>query len=313
MSFEVAIKVDVDTFVGTRDGAPRLLRLFHELQVPASFFVTMGPDNSGKAIRRVFTRKGFLRKMLRTRATGIYGWRTVLSGTLLPAPMAGSRFPALLRGLAKDGHDVGPHGWDHVDWHDRLRRMDLAETRRQFERGFAACAEILGRPPEGSAAPGWQCTAESLAVQDDLGIIWHSDVRGTHPFIPAAGGREFRGLEIPSTLPTLDEVLGSDAASRQGLAPYFQQLARRDQLNVLTVHAELEGGASLGFLRELIGRWRSEGATFVRLSDVARRRLVDSATLPRHEVIWGQLPGRAGEVACQGRAVFSGDSGDRNR
>ncbi len=309
MSFEVAIKVDVDTFVGTRDGVPRLRQLFRELKVPASFFLTMGPDNSGKAIRRVFTSKGFIRKMLRTRAPGIYGWRTVLSGTLLPAPMVGSRFPVLLRGLAEDGHDVGPHGWDHVDWHDRLRKMDLEETRREFERGFSACAEALGRRPEGSAAPGWQCTAESLQVQDDLGIAWHSDARGTHAFIPSKGGREFRGLEIPSTMPTLDEVLGSAAATRQGLGSYFQKLAQPDRLNVLTVHAELEGGASLDFLRDLIGRWRRDGATLVRLSDVARRLLADPGKLPRHEVVWGQLPGRAGEVACQGRAL----PGDGNR
>lgn len=305
MSFELAIKVDVDTFVGTRDGVPRLRQLFHELKVPASFFLTMGPDNSGKAIRRVFTSKGFIRKMLRTRAPGIYGWRTVLSGTLLPAPMVGSRFPILLRGLAEDGHDVGPHGWDHVEWHDRLRKMDLVETRRVFERGFSACAEILGRPPEGSAAPGWQCTSESLTVQDQLGIAWHSDTRGTHPYIPCKLAREHKALEIPTTLPTLDEVLGSASVSREGLAPFFQKLTRRDRLNVFTVHAELEGIGSLGFLRELITRWRIEGATFLRLSDVARRMLTDRAGLPRAEVVWGELPGRAGAVACQSGAVAS--------
>ena len=36
--------------------------------VPASFFVAMGPDHSGRAIRRLFTHKGFLQKMLRTGA-----------------------------------------------------------------------------------------------------------------------------------------------------------------------------------------------------------------------------------------------------
>jgi undecaprenyl phosphate-alpha-L-ara4FN deformylase len=82
---EVAIKVDVDTHAGAREGIPRLASMFREAGLSASFFVAMGPDRSGRAILRVLTRKGFLRKMLRTRAASTYGLRTILSGTLLPS------------------------------------------------------------------------------------------------------------------------------------------------------------------------------------------------------------------------------------
>jgi undecaprenyl phosphate-alpha-L-ara4FN deformylase len=303
VSFEVALKVDVDTHDGARDGIPRLMRLFDEQGVRSSFFVTMGPDNSGRAILRVFTRKGFLRKMLRTRAPSMYGWRTILSGTLLPARKVGSKFPALIRGIDLAGHDVGPHGWDHVGWHDRLRKMGEAEARYEFGRGLQACAKALGRVPEGSAAPGWQCSAASLAAQDDAGIAWHSDTRGHFPFVPYVHGREFRGLEIPSTLPTLDEVLGTPAAAEGGAVALFQRLTDREGLNVFTLHTESEGAAHIGFMRELIGRWKSDGATFVRLSEVAHRLLADRDRIPRAKVTWGEVPGRAGAVACQGETV----------
>ncbi len=303
MSFEVALKVDVDTHDGARDGIPRLRALFAELGVPASFFVTMGPDHSGRAVLRVFTRKGFLTKMLRTNAPSMYGLRTVLSGTLLPARMVGVKFPELLRGLAADGHDVGPHGWNHVRWHDRLRRMTDGEARAEFEPGFRAVAEALGCNPEGSAAPGWQCSAASLAAQDALGIRWHSDTRGRFPFVPCAGGREYEGLEIPSTLPTLDEVLGSPEMGDLAPEEYFARRTDHDGLNVFTLHTESEGGHYLPFMRALILRWKADGATFVRLSDVARRLAPQRASLPRAEVVWGELPGRAGAVACQGDPV----------
>ena len=85
----LSIRVDVDTHTGLRDGVPRLLDLLLRLGVRASFFITMGPDNSGRAIRRLFTRKGFARKMARTNALRTYALRTILSGTLLPSRPAG--------------------------------------------------------------------------------------------------------------------------------------------------------------------------------------------------------------------------------
>ena len=81
----IALKVDVDTYVGTRDGVPQLLEILERFGIKATFYFSLGPDNSGKAIRRLF-RKGFLKKMIRTRAPSMYGLRTMLYGTILPAP-----------------------------------------------------------------------------------------------------------------------------------------------------------------------------------------------------------------------------------
>lgn len=296
----VAIKVDVDTYVGAREGIPRLLGLLGDLCIRASFFVTMGPDNSGRAIRRIFTRKGFLRKMLRTKAPSTYGWRTILYGTLLPGPLVGSGMPELLRQIEATGHEAGPHGWDHVRWHDYLARMAPARARSEFEKGYRACEAALGHAPAGSASPGWQCTAASLQAQDDLGLRYHSDTRGTCPFVPCVQGRAYRAIEIPSTLPTLDEVLGTPEVEQQGLVGFFDARLREGALNVLTVHTETEGMAYAAFLHDLLQRWRQRGAEFLRLCDVAQELADSGAALPQAEIVWGELPGRAGQVACQG-------------
>src|SRR6266496_371680 len=110
----IALKIDVDTYIGTRDGVPRLLEILERFGIHATFYFSMGPDNSGKAIRRIFTRKGFLKKMLRTGAPSTYGLRTLLYGTLLPAPMVGESLPQLLNQIKEARHEVGLHGWDHV-------------------------------------------------------------------------------------------------------------------------------------------------------------------------------------------------------
>lgn len=204
----VALKIDCDTFEGTKTGLPVLLRLFESLSIRASFFFTLGPDNSGRAIRRVFTRKGFLKKMLRSKAVSLYGPKTMLYGTLLPAPMIGEKLTADIRAVADSGHEVGVHGWDHVRWHDYLDSMSESDIEKDYGRAHQQFERIFGRKAKTSAAPGWHATPTSLAIQERFGITHASDTRGGEPFFPKANGRVHPFLEIPTTLPTWDESLG---------------------------------------------------------------------------------------------------------
>ena len=49
----VGLKVDVDTLRGTREGVPRLMALLRRLGIDATFYFSVGPDNTGRALRRV--------------------------------------------------------------------------------------------------------------------------------------------------------------------------------------------------------------------------------------------------------------------
>ncbi len=205
-----ALKVDVDTFRGMREGLPRLLGLFAERRIRATIFVSMGPDHSGRAIRRIVTKPGFLGKMLRTNAVSLYGPRTLLYGTLLPGPRIASRNAELFRRIEAEGHEAGVHGWDHVRWQDGLPKFDEATIARELDRAFEVFSEITGHAPRATAAPGWIANERSLAVQDRLELAYCSDVRGHFPFQPRMGGRLFRTPQLPTTLPTLDEMIGRE-------------------------------------------------------------------------------------------------------
>ncbi len=295
-AIQLGLKVDVCTHTALKDGVPALMRLFDELGIRASFFVACGPDHSGRAIRRIF-RPGFLTKMLRTNAVGTYGWRTLLYGTLLPGPQIARSFPQTLRALVSAGHEVAMHGYDHTYWHDRLPKLPAAAVRDELERARAAFTEVLGRTPQAFGAPGWQCTAASLASEDAVGLVYHSDTRGTVPFIPEMDGRRFRTVEIPTTLPTLDETYGRIGTGvRDVTAFYLQQL--RPGLNVYTAHAEMEGIGQLPHLRNLLGAMRAQ-VRFTRLIDVAMEINARRDTLPVARVVPGPIEGRAGTVAWQ--------------
>lgn len=290
----VALKVDCDTEVGTREGVPRLLELFAARGLRATFFFTLGPDRSGVAIRRAFTRRGFVRKMLRSRGLALYGWRTALSGTLLPARPIGRRCEGQMREAAAQGHETGVHGWDHVGWHDGLERMSSERVREAIERAHTEYARIFGYPARCSAAPGWTVSERSLELQEERGLLFTSDTRGGAPFYPRARGRTFRTLEIPTTLPTLDETLSwTSLASDDAQRSFFGSALRGTEIH--TLHAEVEGRGKAALFASILDDWIAHGVTFPLLSEIARECTPETTSArPLAKVSY---PGRGGTVA----------------
>ena len=292
----VALKVDCDTLVGTRDGIPALLEIFARRGIHATFFFTLGPDRSGVAVRRVFTRPGFLRKMWKSRAASLYGFPTILYGTLLPAPPIGERCAREIRSVAEAGHETGVHGWDHVGWHDGLDRWPHEKIRQHVEKAHAEYRRILGTAAASSAAPGWTANASSLSVESERALLFTSNSRGGSPFFPRAGGRVFETLEIPSTLPTLDETLAWDDLPTDDAQRDFYRHAPRGT-DVHTIHTEVEGRSRRALFEQILDDWQADGVTFVPLSDLALEALANRTEIPIRDLVRTTLPGRGGTVA----------------
>jgi undecaprenyl phosphate-alpha-L-ara4FN deformylase len=300
LSKRLAIKVDVDTLDGYRQGVPALFDLLEDQGVKASFFLALGPDNSGRALLRVFRQEGFLEKMWRTRAPALYGFKTMCYGTLLPAPLIGAAAPEIAPRIAAAGHEVGLHGYDHVRWHDHLLGLSAQEVAREVSRGQELFASLLGRRAESFAAPGWQCSELSRTVLATQGFRYASDTRGVSPYWPRFGDSVSRVLEIPTTLPTLDELLGFNGCRPQDFTELILARLEDGRPQVLTVHAEVEGGPYRREFARLLARGRQQGVEFFRLADWARELLQDASCIPTAPVNLLRLPGRAGRVSCQG-------------
>jgi peptidoglycan/xylan/chitin deacetylase (PgdA/CDA1 family) len=292
----IALKVDVDTYVGTREGVPRLLEIMERNGIRATFYFSMGPDNSGKAIRRIFTRKGFLKKMLRTRAPSVYGLKTLLYGTLLPAPMIAESFPEILKRTEDLGHVVGIHCWDHVKWHDYLPWLPKPVTLMELGRASALFEEIYGHRASTTAAPGWTVSSDSLEIQDAMELDFCSDSRGKVPFFPVMEGRRFRTIQIPTTWPTMDELLGEGGITVENINDHYLTLLRPG-LNVHTIHAEVEGRAQAPLFEDLLERLWARGVRFMTLAEAADKF---GRNAPDAPLAMGEIPGRAGRVAVQG-------------
>lgn len=295
----LAIKVDVDTDRGTRVGVPALLELFDEFGIRATFLFSLGPDNTGRAIKRVF-RPGFVTKAARTRVVGIYGVHTLLNGVLWPGPHIGRRHGDLMRRVRDAGHEVGIHCYDHIRWQDGLARMTREEVSAEFAKACKEFERIFGEPAHTAGAAGWQANAYSLEAYDSAGLLYASDVRGTHAFFPSAKGHIFKTLQIPTTLPTLDELLGRPEYPEDEIIRRYLAWLRPGMLNVLTVHAEIEGMRNFAFFHRLLVQVRDRSVNIVRMDDMARAMLARPEAIPVCDLVLGEVEGRSGKLAVQG-------------
>jgi len=291
----IALKVDVDTLRGTQEGVPRLLRLLERANVRATFLFSMGPDHTGRALRRAF-RPGFLAKVSRTSVVSHYGLRTLLYGLLLPGPDIGKVASEPMRSALRAGHECGLHAWDHVLWQDKVRHQDAAWTVRQMELAFDRFVDVFGRAPSSHGAAGWQMNAAAFRQIDRWGLAYSSDGRGSGPFVPVVDGTALRHVQLPTTLPTLDELLGRDGIDEGNVVRHLLGLTARNQPQVHTLHAELEGGALASVFSALVRGWQDQGHRLGTLGDAYRS--TTPSLLVRRTVDWGSVPGRSGEVVC---------------
>ncbi|MFL6565895.1 MAG: 4-deoxy-4-formamido-L-arabinose-phosphoundecaprenol deformylase, partial [Burkholderiales bacterium] len=245
------------------------------------------------AVKRVF-RKEFLGKVRRTSVVRHYGLRTLLYGTLLPGPDIGLRCAGEMRAVRAAGFEVGVHCWDHVRWQDYVAERDAAWTEREMTLAEERFRSIFGEPPQSWAAAGWQTNRHAAAWQARARLAYASDTRGFSPFVPLWNGEALGSVQLPTTLPTLDELIGREGDPVASLLAATASGAA----HVFTAHAELEGGELADMMEALLAGWSAQGYEIVSLATMRRARA--GQALPRHEVVFAEVPGRSGRLAAQG-------------
>ena len=301
MTPRLALKVDVDTFRGTREGVPRLMQALERHGAGATFLFSLGPDHTGRALRRAF-RPGFFSKVSRTSVVQHYGVKTLLYGTLLPGPDIGRSCAATLRAARDAGFEVGIHCWDHVRWQDNVALAEADWTEREMLRARDRFEAIFGAKARTWGAAGWQTNRHAAWFQERF-FDYASDTRGSRPFSPLWNGVSVGCPQLPTTLPTLDELIGLDGVDETNVASRILTLTDKPNDHVFTAHAELEGGKLITSFESLLSGWKAQGYTLVSMKSLFES--LDPNALPRHEVVYGEVPGRSGTLALQGMEAGS--------
>jgi undecaprenyl phosphate-alpha-L-ara4FN deformylase len=296
---ELGLKIDIDTERGTQIGVPNLLKLFDELGIKATFLFALGPDNTGRAIKRIF-RPGFFQKISRTGVVQIYGLKTLLNGVLWPGPNIAKKHGSLMRDAARAGHEVGIHCYDHIFWQDRLHDLKEPVVRQEVNKAHDAFKDVFGFAARTMGAAGWQASRHSLTAYDDHDLLYASDFRGKKAFFPQVKTRVFKTLQIPTTLPTLDELLGRPEYPIESITEHYMKLIQPECLNVLTLHAELEGMTYLNWFKEFLMECIAHRIKTVPLKTIAHKLLEKKSTIPALPILQGTVDGRSGMLAVHG-------------
>jgi peptidoglycan/xylan/chitin deacetylase (PgdA/CDA1 family) len=299
---KLALKIDVDTYRGTRVGVPRLQEILRRHGAGATFLFSLGPDHTGRAIRRAL-RPGFMGKVGRTSVVSHYGLKTLLYGTLLPGPDIGKRCAQVLRKVRDDGFEVGIHTWDHVEWQDGVGHAKAEWTEQRMVAARDRFREIFAAEPEVHGAAGWQMNVHAWRRTQSMGFRYGSDTRGTHAFLPVIRGEIVACPQLPTTLPTLDELIGLDGVTEANVADRLLDLTRDAKDHVYTLHAELEGMKLAPAFERLLEGWKDQGYELVSMG--AWMGALPPGPLPLHTVVEAPVAGRSGTLAVQGPAFLA--------
>ena len=306
----LTLKIDVDTYRGTREGVPNLVRMLRRHGASATFLFSLGPDHTGWALRRAF-KPGFFKKVSRTSVLEHYGFKTLLYGVLLPGPDIGRRGAEQMRSVDEAGFECGIHTWDHVRWQDKVRGSNLAWTSHIMRCAEDRFRQVFGRPARTHGAAGWQMNGHAFAEHDAAGYAYASDGRAMlaedGALLDACCGPYrlpgSRCVQLPTTLPTLDELLGRSidgvTITTANIADHLLKLtsgAGRD--HVYTLHAELEGQKLGPVFEQLLDGWTAQGYQLASMADYYEK--IKDSPLPDRTVAWGELPGRSGELIVPG-------------
>lgn len=291
----IALRIDVDTCRGTARGVPRLCGILKQHGVHGTFYFSVGPDNMGRHLWRLL-KPQFFWKMLRTDAASLYGPEIILMGTAWPGPKIGKKHADVIRSAMEFGHEIGFHAWDHHKEQAKLMKMSAAEMADGLEKGVAFLSGLTGKAVQSSAAPGWRANARLLEVKMRFPFLYNSDCRGLFPFYPVVNGKRIGQLQIPVTLPTYDEMLGRDGVTDENYNDRQIGLLSEERPNVLTIHAESEGGRCAPMFDTYLSRVIAAGYEVIPLGELASRVKNDA---PECEIELAGFPGREGVLAVQ--------------
>jgi undecaprenyl phosphate-alpha-L-ara4FN deformylase len=294
---KIALKIDVNTYRGTRMGVPRLVETLQRHNAQATFYFTLGKDKTGRRISSIF-RSGFLSRASRLKLWQHFGIKTLLYGTLLPAPDIGRKCADIMRSVRDAGFEVGIRCFDQNKWRDHAVEGDMKWTQREMQRAVDRFTEIFGIASKSCAAPGWQINRHALRLIQRFGFNYSSDTRGNSPFIPLWNAEIIACAQLPTTLPTLDELVNRDGITLENVAEHLLQLTKNPppQGHVFTLQAEFEGGKWLPVFEKLLEGWQAQGYDMLSMRQYAQGLPAD---LPRHEVAMRPVEGSIGMQAVQ--------------
>ena len=174
---------------------------------------------------------------------------------------------------------------------------------RHLKQGVEELTKICGKAPTCSAAPGWKANEAMLMQKEKFPFRYNSDCRGCSVFVPEVDGQRLLQPQLPVTLPTYDEIIGRNGITHANFNEHLLSLIHPEKLNVLTIHAEVEGIACREMFDNFLQLAAERGIQIVPTGDLVSN---ENDHCPSDRVTPRTLPGREGWIAFQESLPLAG-------
>lgn len=231
------LRADIETSNCLIKGIPALLKILRKYDLKATFFIPMGPDR----ILMGFN-KFRLKTYIKLSPIKKFGFWAILKGIIHQNPDMGNLCIRVgLNHLSE--YEIALHGYDHACWAKSIHKKRPKEVRELFMTGYNEYRRVFGRKPLGFASPEFQWTPETLNLLDELGFLYGSDFKAKAPFKPTIGGIAYKTIQIPVTLPNLEELswagLGDERAVK-AIVKSIEAKIKSGGLATLLIHPSYE-------------------------------------------------------------------------
>ena len=211
-----------------------------------------------------------------------------------------------MRAVADAGFETGVHTWDHVRWQDGVVQADADWTKHEMDLACDRYTDIFRTPPLTHGAAGWQMNVHALRLTQRMGFEYCSDGRGTHPHLPVWNAELIRCPQLPTTLPTMDELIGRDGVTEDNVAAHLLELTKEPRPAGSRVYASRRARRHAPRNRIRATPRRLAGAGLDARHHSRSYETLQPMALPRCVVMPGSVAGRSGTLLVQG-IEFLGD------
>ncbi len=150
---QLALKIDVDTLRGTREGVPALIDLLRRRTAPTPPSCSAwGPTTRAGPCAACSGRDSSARWRA-PRCSSTTASRRCCMARCCRVRISVARRRRFMRRVRDAGFEVGIHCFDHTNWQDFVSRRDAAWTRTQMLRAVERFREVFGSAPRCTAPP----------------------------------------------------------------------------------------------------------------------------------------------------------------
>ena len=189
---------------------------------------------------------------------------------------------------AAAGHDIGLKGFDSVTWQSQAIDARQDWVRSQWQWAIDNFETVFDHKPLLSSVPGNVVNVFQLKLLDEYGFDAAFDTRGKTPYYPDYQDYQGHTLQIPVTLPSIDELLLQPEVTIDNVHEYLfvESQKQLPHGHVFEVRAAHEGRQWLPVLEKMIVMWRSSQWEFNTASELLEQ--LSGQTLNRHQIGWDQ-------------------------